>query len=102
MAEEKKVYIVCATGIASSTMVRVKLEEFFQQKGINAAIHQYRITELAPSRIDADVIVATTGGVPDDIAAVVPVVDGVPLITGIGEDKILQELLDILQSKEND
>lgn len=99
MTGEKKVYIVCATGIATSTMLRVKIEEFLRQKGIAATVNQYRVTELSASRVDADVIVATTG-MPAEFAKAVPVINGVPLITGQGEDEILQELLDILQAKE--
>lgn len=99
MAEQKRIYIVCATGIATSTMLRVKIEDFLRRKGINATVNQYRVTELTPSRVDADVIVATTG-MPAELARVVPVINGVPLITGQGEDKVLQELLDILRGKE--
>jgi PTS system galactitol-specific IIB component len=95
----KKVYVVCATGIATSTMIRVKIEEFLKKNGIQATIYQYRVTELSPSRVDADVIVATTE-IPTDIAQVAPVVNALPLITGIGESEALQKILDILQSKE--
>ncbi len=96
--ERKKVYIVCATGIATSTMLRVKIEEFLKDRGIDVVVNQYRVTELAPSRVDADVIVATTG-MPDEFAGVVPVINGVPLITGVGEDQTLQEILETLQAE---
>lgn len=98
MTKEKRIYIVCATGIATSTMLRVKIEEFLKRKGINVTVNQYRVTELTPSRVDADVIVATTG-MPAEFSKVVPVINGIPLITGQGEDKVLQELLDVLQAK---
>lgn len=95
----KKVYVVCATGIATSTMLRVKIEKFLLQHGIEASIQQYRVTELTPSRVDADVIVATTG-MPDEFAEVVPVVNGLPLITGVGEKEALEEILRILRADE--
>lgn len=94
---EKKVYVVCATGIATSTMIKLKIESFLRDHGIDAKISQYRVTELTPSRVDADAIVATTG-MPDEFHEVVPVVNGLPLLTGQGEDEALQELLEILQS----
>ncbi|MBC7232090.1 MAG: PTS sugar transporter subunit IIB [Chloroflexi bacterium] len=97
MAKKKKVYIVCATGIATSSMLRVKIEDFLKRKGIDATISQYRVTELTPSRVNADVIVATTG-MPTEFAKVVRVINGVPLITGKGEKEVLQELLDVLQA----
>lgn len=99
MARKKKVYIVCATGIATSSMLRVKIEDFLRRKGIDATVNQYRVTELTPSRVDADVIVATTG-MPAEFTRVVPVINGVPLITGKGEKEVLQELLDVLQANE--
>ena len=93
----KKVYVVCATGIATSTMLRVKIEAFLQEKGIDVEVSQYRVTEITPSRVDADAIVATTG-MPDEFSEVVPVINGLPLITGQGEDEALQELLEVLQA----
>lgn len=94
---EKRVYVVCATGIATSTMLSLKIEAFLRENNIDAKITQYRVTELTPSRVDADAIVATTG-MPDEFHEVVPVVDGLPLLTGQGEEETLQELLEILQA----
>ena len=96
---EKKVYVVCATGIATSTMLRVKIEEFLKEHGIEVQVSQYRVTELSPSRVDADAIVATTG-MPDEYADVVPVINGLPILTGQGEKEALQELLEVLQAND--
>ncbi len=94
----KTVYLVCATGIATSTMLRMKVEEFLAEQGIQASVYQFRVTELNPARIDADVIIATTG-LPADFAETVPVINGVPLITGVGQDKTFEELLSILKTE---
>jgi galactitol PTS system EIIB component len=92
----KRVYVVCATGVATSTILRMKIDEFLRLRGIDAQVTQFRVTELSPSRLDADVIVATTS-MPHEFAEVVPVINGIPLITGQGEDQALQRLLDILE-----
>ena len=92
----KKVYVVCATGIATSTMIRLKIENFLREHGVEAAIRQFRVTELAPSRIDADAIVATME-MPAEFAEVVPVLNGISLLTGVGEAETLQRLLEILK-----
>jgi PTS system galactitol-specific IIB component len=92
----KRVYVVCATGVATSTILRMKIDEFLRVRGIDAQVTQFRVTELSPSRLDADVIVATTS-VPEELAEVVPVINGIPLITGQGEDQALQRLLHILE-----
>lgn len=93
----KTVYVVCATGIATSTMIRLKIEKFLKDNGVDVQIAQYRVTELTPARVQADAIVATTG-MPDEFSKVVPVVNGLSLITGVGEKETLQQLLDILKS----
>ena len=98
MTRPKKIYLVCATGIATSTMLRLRVEAFLQEHSIEATVRQYRVAELNPSLVDADVILATTS-IPEDIRAKAPVVDGLPLVTGIGQAEALQKMLDILQSK---
>lgn len=97
----KNVYVVCATGIATSTMVRLKVEKFLQANGIDAHVTQYRVTELAPARVKADAIVATTQ-MPAEYHEVAPVINGMSLLTGVGEQASLQALLDVLQDKKED
>lgn len=92
----KTIYVVCATGIATSTMLRVKVEKFLEEQGIEARILQFRVTELSPDRVDADVILATTE-IPPEFEEVVPVVNGISLITGIGQTETLQALARVLQ-----
>jgi PTS system galactitol-specific IIB component len=93
----KKIYLVCATGIATSTMLRLRVESYLREQGIEVSVQQMRVTELHPDRIDADVIIATTG-VPDDVRGKAQVVDGIPLITGQGAEETLHHVLEILQS----
>jgi PTS system galactitol-specific IIB component len=87
----KKVWVVCATGVATSTMVRLRIEQYLADNGIPAVVTQYRVSELSADRVDADAIVSTTG-MPDEFSAVVPVINGVALLTGIGEDAALEHL----------
>jgi len=94
----KKIYLVCATGIATSSMLRVKIEDFLDENGYDAVVSQYRITELTPDRIDADIIVATTE-VPPEIKDAFHCVDGLPLLTGIGEEAVFDALEEVLKRK---
>jgi PTS system galactitol-specific IIB component len=94
----KTVYVVCATGIATSTMLRVKVEKFLEERGIEARVLQYRVTEISPERTTADVILATTD-IPPEFEEVAPVVNGISLITGIGQSETLENLAQILESK---
>jgi len=97
----KKIYVVCASSIATSTILRVKIERYFEEKNIPIKVLQYRVTELSADRLDADVIVATTE-IPEDIRAKVPVFNGVPLITGIGQQAVLEEVEKIILEERSD
>jgi PTS system galactitol-specific IIB component len=94
----KKVYLVCGTGIATSAVLRVKIEEYLDEHNMQATVQQLRVAELNPGFVDADVIVSTTA-IPPEIQEKAPVVDGIPLITGIGEQEALQKVLEILKAK---
>jgi PTS system galactitol-specific IIB component len=91
----KTVYLVCATGIATSSMLRVKVIDFLESKGIDVEVVQYRVAELSPDRIKADVIVATLA-IPPEIEEVVPVINGLSLLTGIGEEETLEAIAKVL------
>lgn len=92
----KKVWVVCATGIATSTMMRLKVENFLKEQGLEANVQQYRVTEISSDRLDADVIMATTE-IPKEFHELVPVINGIALITGIGQEDALQELAKTLR-----
>ncbi len=87
----KSVYLVCATGIATSTMLRVKVEQFLEEKGIEAEVFQYRVAEMFPDRITADVILSTTS-MPPEIEEQFTVISGLPLLTGVGEQEVFDKL----------
>ena len=94
----KTVYVVCATGIATSTMLRLKVERYLEEQGIEARVLQYRVTEISPERTKADVIVATTE-IPPEFEKVAPVINGISLITGIGQSATLENIARALQEK---
>jgi PTS system galactitol-specific IIB component len=91
----KTVYVVCATGVATSTMLRIKVEKFLEEKNIEAHILQCRVTELSIERTDVDVILATTE-IPPEFQKIATVINGLPLITGIGQSETLQRLAQVL------
>lgn len=94
----KTVYVVCATGIATSTMLRLKVEKFLEEKGIEARVFQYRVSEISPERTQANVILATTE-IPSEFEKVATVINGISLITGIGQTETLESLARVLQQK---
>lgn len=87
----KTVYLVCATGIATSSMLRVKVLDYLESKGIEVEVFQYRVAEMFPERITADVIVSTTS-MPAEIEEKFTVISGLPLLTGVGEEETFEAI----------
>jgi len=89
-----RILIVCGTAIATSTMVAVKTEELLKKRGIPAELRRCMTSEAKNASKGVDLIIATTQ-VPD---VNVPVLSGIPYITGIGIDKLESEILQVLNN----
>ena len=91
---KKKIVIACGTGIATSTVVADKIENLCKREGIDALITQCKVSELDAYIHGADLIVTTTVlGKKSDV----PVINGLPFITGIGEDEVLKQIAEELK-----
>ncbi|WP_188455013.1 PTS sugar transporter subunit IIB [Virgibacillus oceani] len=88
----KKLLIMCGTGIATSTVVTGKVREWLREQGLEneVTLYQSKISEELNRIDDYDVVVSTTL-VPDNIKG--KVIDGVPLLTGIGTDEMYNHIL---------
>ncbi|ARY92687.1 MULTISPECIES: PTS sugar transporter subunit IIB [Lacticaseibacillus] len=87
----KKLLVICGTGVATSTVVMGKLKTWLDQQGLtqNVKLYQSKVAEEVNHIDDYDIVVSTTL-VPDSIKE--KVIDGVPLLTGIGADKVYAEI----------
>ncbi|KXG74653.1 Galactitol-specific phosphotransferase enzyme IIB component [Fervidicola ferrireducens] len=90
----KKVIVACGTGIATSTVVADKISEACKKEGISVNIIQCKVTELRSYADGADLIVSTTI-LKDKFD--VPVINGLPFITGIGEERAIQDIINVLK-----
>ena len=89
----KRVLVACGTAIATSTHVADRLMREFAARGIDAQITQIRVSEIAAYADGADVVVTTALLTP---SYGIPVVSGVPFLTGRGEDEALRQVLQAL------
>jgi PTS system galactitol-specific IIB component len=90
---KKKVLVACGTGIATSTVVTIKIQEALKKNNIDADVIQCKVSEI-PSKIDgADLIVTTTVYE----SSKVPVIRGLSFLTGIGMEKDLEKIVDTLK-----
>jgi len=91
----KKILISCGTGVVTSTLATSRLCQILDRMGFAGqyTTTQYKIAELASKDEDYDVIVHTTT-VPSFLKT--PCVNALPLVTGIGMDKVADKVVEIL------
>lgn len=89
----KKIIIACRGAVATSTIVANRVKKLCKENGINAEISQARICEITDN-LPADLIV-TTSNCAEDFE--VPIVKGIPFISGLDIENTEQEILDYLQ-----
>lgn len=97
--QNEKIIVACGSGIATSTVARNALEEKLKEKGIDAtqvSMDQTSIPQLR-SKADQFDLAITTGKFTEDIG--VPILNGLPFLTGIGEDALVEKVIDVLDLK---
>lgn len=97
MAKTKLVLVACGTAIATSTVVAAAIEEEMAKRGIKVKTRQCKAAEVPSLASGADLIVTTTP-VPTNLG--VPVIKTLAFLTGIGKEKVVQQIVDILTRKE--
>jgi len=89
--KKKNILFVCATGIATSTVAEEKTMDYLHEHGADADYVQANVSSLQQYDTSSiDLVVATTQ-VPYDLG--VPVINALPLITGVGAEKVLENIL---------
>lgn len=89
---KKKVIVACGGAVATSTVAANKIVELCKKNGVDMEICQCRISEIE-SNLPADLIV-TTSKVKRDYG--VPLITGMPFISGMGVAKTEAAILDVL------
>ena len=92
----KKIVFVCATGIATSTLAAEKVIDYCKEKGIKIDWTQCNVASLPTHDGTADLIVSTTN-VPYKMKT--PVINALPIITGIGEEELLEKIVNKLKEE---
>ena len=89
----KKIIVACGSGIATSTVALSKIQTGLESKGKLKDIQfvQTSLSEL-PSRVEGATVIVTTAQGGDGFG--VPVVSGLGLITGLGVDKVIDEIIE--------
>lgn len=91
----KKVILACGMGVATSTIVMNRMKEAMAKRGLDGAytVLQCKVAEVPSKAAGHDLIVATTR-IPD---LGIPFVNGVPLLTGVGAEKVWDEIAEVIR-----
>lgn len=89
---KKKIIVACGGAVATSTIAANHVMELCKKNGIDVEICQIRISEIE-SNLPADLIIPTSK-VKKDYG--VPLITGMPFVSGVGVEKTEQDILDIL------
>jgi PTS system galactitol-specific IIB component len=92
----KKIIFVCATGVATSTVAAEKVAEYCKENGIDVESQQCNVASLPSLDESADLIISTTN-VPYKLKT--KVVNALPIITGFGEEELLDNVVKILKEE---
>ena len=92
---KKKIMVACGTGVATSTVVVNKLSTLLKERGADVDIQQCKVAELPYKTDNVDLIVTTTAYKNKDN---IPVIVAVSFLTGIGMEKDIEKILEILNS----
>ncbi len=97
MKKVVKVVVVCATGLATSTMAATKLTRELSKYGINAKVTKGQISNLGAlvKMGKPDFVVATAV---TKMELGIPIFDGVPLLSNKGVNDLYKEILDYIST----
>ena len=93
----KKVLLVCGSGICTSTVVRTKVEEALNKRGLKGTynITQGKVSEVINLSKNYDLVISTT--MFDEKVCACPLVIGTQFLMGVGTEPIVDKIVEILQ-----
>lgn len=89
-----KILVVCGSGVATSMHAAYKLCEYLEKENLNVSIDGCGNNEL-PYRAESYDIIVSNAQVTVDLGK--PVFSAVPLLTGIGEKELVQQIADTVR-----
>ena len=98
MGKRIKILSICGSGVVTSNMMASKLKDMFKEKGYDVST-----AEANPSELESYVMreqfdfIAYSSPIGNSFG--VPALNAIGLITGLGEEKFMDDALKILKDK---
>jgi PTS system galactitol-specific IIB component len=92
---KKKIIVACGGAVATSTLAAAEITELCEENQIPLELVQCRVTEIETYMDGADLI-CTTARV-DRTFGDIPLVHGMPFVSGVGIEELRQKILALLQ-----
>lgn len=91
----KKVVVACGTGGVTSKNIAMKIEKYLKDKDVAASVSTCRVSEVADvvAQIHPDVVCSATQLPPLEV----PTIKATAILTGIGADKVFEQVYDIVK-----
>ncbi len=90
------ILIACGSGIATATMVGEHIRELMNKNNVNAEVRQCGVREIVGNAPEVDVIVTTAKYQGTPVSK--PIINALPVLTGMGVDVFDQKLLDAVKN----
>lgn len=90
-----RILVSCGTGAASSTIVATRLKDELAERGIDVITTQCNVASIASNLAGIDLLL-TTSKIHEDVG--VPAFNGVPLLTGVGSDQLIDDIVEALKN----
>lgn len=90
----KKILVACGAGVVTSTAAMNKLQEELEKRGISTdeyQLGQSSVAEVQSLASQYDMAITTTQY--DNDAIKIPVINGLPLLTNIGVDTVIDKVV---------
>jgi PTS system galactitol-specific IIB component len=94
----KVIFVACGSGVASSETAAYKLRMLLEERGLKskADVRVVNFRSLKNIASQCDILVHIAPNDPTDYG--VPTVNGVPFLTGIGLDPVMDEIEELINS----
>ena len=92
---KKKIIVACGGAVATSTLAAEEIKELCKENNIDLDLVQCRINEINTFIDDVDLICTTARM--DQTFGNIPVVHGMPFVSGVGIEQLKEKILSILK-----